>query len=319
MTLKHSILSGPEDGNSGSLGGSTDGNSSTPSTANNPFEGSTPDQGTGNADLMPTLPTRVGTPERAPEQLQEREKVTPPVTPPAGLTPEQISELAAQTALRVNQQSRPAPTVAPAKPAPPPLTDAEFNQRFGVVQADAKTYTDIFGFAPEKPEQIKALNDYGQNLVKQAMRMVQFMQSQELSKVRSELTGQVAPILQTHQATVEREMRNEFYTENPDLKEYDALVQEIVQNVQRSGQRFNGSPAEQKVAAFNFVAARARTLLGRSAPSGQAAPQQVTSQQQPVQQTQRRMTPMSMGGQSSGTGAAAVNSRSSNDAKSIFG
>lgn len=323
MKFSYPIMFGPDDGTSGSAGGGTAG-SDTVSTSN-PFEGSTPDTGTGNSDSMPALPTRVGDGERAPETLQQKvEPAKPPVPPPAGLTPEQISELAAQTALRVQSQQKLTPTTAAAKPPPAPLSDAEFNQRFGVVTVDAKTYTDIFGFAPEKPEQVQALHNFGQGLVKQTMRMAQFLHQQELAKVRSELTGQVAPILQTHQATVEREMRNEFYTVNPDLKEFEALVDEIVDKLQTEakvkGPLFQGTPAEQKAAAFNFVATRARTLLGRSAPSGQAAPQQVTSQQQQqVQQPTRRMSTMSMGGQSSGAGVAAVNSRSSNDAKSIFG
>lgn len=316
MKFRYPIMFGPDDGTSGSAGSGTAG-SDTVSTSN-PFEGSTPDTGTGNSESMPALPTRVGDGERAPETLQQKVEPAKPVVAPAGLTPEQISELAAQTVLRVQSQQKPTAAPVAAKPAPQPLSDAEFNQRFGVVTVDAKTYTDIFGFAPEKPEQVQALHNFGQGLVKQTMRMAQFIHQQELAKVRNELSGQVAPILQTHQATVEREMRSEFYSANPDLQEYDALVQEIVQNVQRSGQKFQGTVAEQKAAAFNFVAARARTLLGRSAPSGQAAPQQVTSQQQ-VQQPQRRMSTMSMGGQSSGTGAATVNSRSSNDAKSVFG
>lgn len=318
MKLNFPIMSAPDDAHSGSLGGSPDG-SAVSVTADNPFDTTT------STESMPSLPPRVGEPEKAPETLHQKvEPVKPVVAPPTppSLTAEQISELAAQTAIRVNRQSQPPPQ-APAKPAPQPISDAEFNQRFGVVTADAKTYTDIFGFAPEKPEQIQALNNFGQNLVRQTMRMVQFMQTQELGKVKTELTGQVSPLLRSHQESVEREMRNEFYTQNPDLKDFGALIEEITAGLQVQARQsktplFQGTVAEQKAAAYNFVAARARTLLGRSAPSGQAAPQQVTDQQQ-TQQPQRRMTPMSMGGQSGGAGAATVNSRSSNDAKAIFG
>lgn len=322
MKFKYPIMFGPDDGNSGSLGGGTAGTTA-PVTENNPFEGSTPDTGTGNSE-MPVLPTRVGEGEKEPETLQQKvEPAKPASLQSQPLTPEQIAELTAQTVLKVQAQQKSAPPVAP-KPPVQPLSDAEFNQRFGVVTVDAKTYTDIFGFAPEKPEQVQALHNFGQNLVKQTMRMAQFMHQQELSKVRNELTGQVTPLLQSHQEARQRELRNEFYETNPDLKEYDALVQEIVNNLTNEakvkGPLFQGTPAEQKTAAFNFVATHARTLLGRSAPSGQAAPQQVTSQQsQHVQQPTRRMSTMSMGGQSSGAGVAAVNSRSSNDAKSIFG
>lgn len=322
MKFRYPIMFGPDDGTSGSAGGGTAGSESV--TTSNPFEGSTPESGTGNSDAMPALPTRVGDGERSPETLQQKVDPAKPVAAPAGLTPEQISELAAQTALRVQSQQKPTAASVAAKPAPQPLSDAEFNQRFGVVTVDAKTYTDIFGFAPEKPEQVQALHNFGQGLVKQTMRMAQFIHQQELAKVRNELSGQVAPILQTHQATVEREMRSEFFTQNPDLKGYDALIDEITAGLQVQARQsktplFQGTVAEQKAAAYNFVAARARALLGPSAPSGQAAPQQVTSQQQQVQQPQRRMSTMSMGGQSSGTGAATVNSRSSNDAKSVFG
>jgi len=309
MKFKFPVYFGPEtDGTSG--GGSESSGGTDGASESNPFVGSS----------APTDGVRVGQPELPPDQLprketvpQERRQPTQATPPPQmTLSPEQIAELAANAALRVGGRQEASREQAP--PQPRPVSDQEFQQHFGVVNLDAQGYANILGFVPEKPEHIKALNDYGQNLVRQALRMSQFVFQQELGKLRGEFSGQFQPLLETHKQTVERQLFDEFTSMNPDLKDHGALVQEIVTNLRLSNHQFQGEGAQKKLNAFNFVADRARTLLGKGAPQGSTTPQQQPTSAQPAQ---RRMTPMSMGGTQTSGGSASK--QPLNDAVAIFG
>lgn len=327
----------------GSLGGSKDGLSES-RTENNPFD--TAPSGGGNSgkgaapippqlqspnpdrppnpmDLaeMAPLPTRVGTETPAPEKLHETPAAPveqKPVVPQA-ITEERIAEISAQVAAKYG-----APKVTEqAAPQAPQITQEQFNERFGVVSLDAKGYQDIMGFQPENPGQVKALNDFGQGLVRQTMRLMTYLQEQNIQRLESKITGQISPVIQSQQAAEVQRLQSDFYTKHPDLKDYEGLVVELADKLDRdvkAGRKQFSGTREQKISqAFEHVASEVRRLARLNAPNGgsQGSPAQQTTQQQTTSQPSRRMAPLSQGGQAAGSNGATSSKIS--DAQFVFG
>lgn len=276
------------------------------------------------------LPNRVGEPTPAPETLQQFPPTVPPVTE-SGMSPEKLTQLAAETAVKEMQKLRestaPAASVKPPAPPTQPYTDADFRRDFKVVDLNEKNFTEIFGYVPEKPEQVVAANRFFQNLVVQAVTMSNFLAKQESDRFRNEYSSTVNPLVQERTQRYETDLRNRFHTQNPDLKGYGALIDEITKdlnNQYRQGLfKVEGTTqAEREAFAFNFVAARARKLLNLpNTPIGQSSAQ--TQQGQNTTTTtqttpQRRMPPLSSGGRSSGTGAATGQESSGVNLRSLF-
>lgn len=267
------------------------------SPADNPFSGDTKE----TVDVKHTPETVVApvvaptTPEVKPTVVvpEVKTEVKPVVAQPV-LTAEAIA-----AAVRAGQP--------PAIPTQPQISQEEFDKTFNVVRANDKDYAAILGYVPEKLEQVKALNDYTQKIVRQATSMADFRTQQLLQQLEQKLTGQIQPVLQQHEAAVGETVKNDFFKAHADLKDFEPLVMHIAEALRTSGKKMS------KDDAFKFVADETRRLI----PKGLVAAQPGTSPNNPGQPTiTRSMTPSSGGGQSGASGSATA---PVNDAKAIFG
>ena len=229
--------------------------------------------------------------------------------PPAqqALTPEQIANIAAETASRFNQQQAPAAT----KPAPAALSDEEFNKAFNVVTVDDKTFQSIMGYTPDSPEQVKNLQNFSQAIVKQTMTMAEFRMNQKLQELEGRFTGQLTPIVKERETQIAQKTEEEFYTTHPELKGHEALVREIASNLHAQGHKFTD-----KTQAFKQVAEKVKSLLPANLlSSGTNQQQSPQNSNQPVA-SKRTMATTSVGGQ---TSANTGTNRPVTDARSLFG
>ena len=244
--------------------------------------------------------------------------VTPaPVTPPPApavvpqqqqLTPERIADIAAQAAIRVGQQQTPQ-----VQPAPQPqMSQEEFNKTFNVVNLNANDFAAITGYVPDKPEQVAALNNFAQGIVKQALTMAQVHIASVTQSLEQRFGQQISPLTQQREAQVGEAVKNEFFTAHQDLKDLEPLVTEIANQAKTSGQKFAS-----KEEAFKFVADRVRSLVPRAPTAASQPGATAPNQPQGQQPVQRRMATTSVGSQASSSGGSATGSKS--DAKSIFG
>lgn len=248
--------------------------------------------------------------EQKPPTVQQPLSQTSPQfpTPPAQqFTPQQIAELAAQTATR---------TVGALQPqqaqVEPQFTDADFNKAFNIPTVDANTFTAITGYAPDKPEQVKALNDFAMGVIRAAVTMSNF----QLEQARQQVSQQMSPILQAQQSQQESALSQEFFTTNSHLKDFEPLIAEVAKGFARDGVKFNS-----KTELFKAVADQTTRLLGRAGQSTNAGnPAQNTPNGVPpaANGSSHIMTPAALatGGQVSASHGSAARV---GDAKSIFG
>lgn len=281
---------------------------------NNPSEqsGSTPETSesvtsTTSADIFNS-----GNAEQAVETSSTPETAAAPETPatpavaaPTQLTPEQIADLATAAAAKVAQANAP----KPAEQQQQGMSTEEFNKTFNVLTVDAKGFQDMFGFAPETPQQVANVNNAFQGAVKQAVKMATYLAGKEIEKLRTELGGQVAPIVTQQKNNREQALRQAFVAANGDLKDYMPLVETIAKQMVSEGKKFQN---EQQL--FSEVAKHVRGLL--KLPAGQA-PQGTA--QPTIQQSARQMASVSTGGQSSGAPTATSGRGAPSTAKSLFG
>jgi hypothetical protein len=130
-----------------------------------------------------------------------------PVAPQAALTPQQIADIAAQTAARVGQQ--PSPQAGQQQQQQPKgMSQEEFNKTFNVVQIDEAGFTAMMGYAPESKAQVAALNGFAQNIVKQALTMAQVYVQSATRDLETRFGAQVAPITAEREAAVGAQLRN---------------------------------------------------------------------------------------------------------------
>jgi hypothetical protein len=184
---------------------------------------------------------------------------TPVVAAPTQLTPEQIADLATAAAAKVAQANAPKPVEQQA----PGMSTEEFNKTFNVLTVDAKGFQDMFGFAPENPQQVANVNNAFQGAVKQAVKMATYLAGKEIEKLRADLGGQVAPIVTQQKTNRENALRQGFIAANADLKDYMPLVETIAKQMVTEGKKFQN---EQQL--FSEVAKHVRGLL--KLPTGQA-------------------------------------------------
>lgn len=235
-------------------------------------------------------------------------------TPPAQqqLTTEQIADIAAQAAARVGQQTTQQAAAQGQQQQRPQMSQEEFNKAFNVVQLTDKDFATITGYVPDKPEQVAALNTFAQNIVKQALTMAQVHIQSVTQSLEQRFGQQVAPLTQQREAQVGAQLKSEFFQTHTDLKDLDALVEEVANNVKASGRTF-----ADKESAFKFVADKVRLLVPNRAPVTSQQQTGATASNQGQQVVTRQMTPTSVGGQAGASGGSAT--APITDAKSIFG
>jgi hypothetical protein len=282
---------------------------------NNPSEqsGSTPSvvettPSTTSADIFDSGSTEpiVETTSTQETPTAQETPATPAVAAPQPqFTAEQIAELAANAAAKVAQANAP----KPAEQQAPGMSTEEFNKTFNVLTVDAKGFQDMFGFAPENPQQVANVNNAFQGAVKQAVKMATYLAGKEIEKLRADLGGQVAPIVTQQKNNREQALRQGFVAANGDLKDYMPLVETIAKQMVTEGKKFQ---SEQQL--FSEVAKHVRGLL-KMQPSGQAV--QGTAQPT-IQQPARQMASVSTGGQSSGAPTATSGRGAPSTAKALF-
>jgi len=223
--------------------------------------------------------------------------------PQAGMTPEQIATLAAQTAAQFRQtQQQPAQENQQAQ-----FSEEEFNTYFKVPKVDAARFTAIFGYEPPSAQNVQHLQNFGQDLVRQAVAITQHVLQQEKQNFQSQL----APVVQQHKQSQDTQLESELFSLHPALKDFKPLLNEISSAAQREGRTFTN-----KTELFNFLADRAKGLLGTAFPTQQVQQVNTNGSSPAVNATRRTMTPTMTGGIGSGKpGSASVQ----NTAKAIFG
>jgi len=180
-------------------------------------------------------------------------------------------------------------------PAAPSVSDADMAKQLGIFTATPETFQAILGIAPEKPEQVKALNDALQGVARQAVTIAKVLYQQDLQAFRQEMSPYMTMI---RSAEAERQ-KTLFNTEHKDLAGYEPLVRQVFETTLASGQKF-ASVDE----ARSFVATKTRELLKSVGitPAAPAATRQAATPRTTTPQS-RPMSPTSMGGRNGGSGA----------------
>lgn len=229
--------------------------------------------------------------------------VAPATTPPQSaiqqivMTPEMLAQITAQRQQSAQPQPQPQPQ----------LSEADFVRHFNIFQANDQVYESILGVKPDRPEQVKALDDALQGVARQAVTIARF----EMANKVKELQAQLQPINKSLQQQKETEYATRFYAQNTDLKDYEPMLREIVDAARARNMKF---ASDQE--AMKYVADTARRLLGKTVPVPGQAPGSVSNPAQTIQAPgARQMTPVSMGGRSGQGGATPPKST----AERIFG
>lgn len=223
-------------------------------------------------------------------------------TPPVTATPSAAHTQPASTpSVQPVAPSFDAKTLAQAireanQPAPAGPSDEEVAKQLGIVNFTPETYKAAFG-VDATPEQVKAFNDYGQGIAKQAVTIANILFDRKFTELQSSL----APYTQVIQQQEANRIKGEFFKSNADLAGYEELVTQQYQLAKASGRKF--ATLEE---AGKFVADQTRSVLKSlgitpAAPkpadgtptSGKSAPQT------------RQMAPQTMGGKGSGAPSAA--------------
>lgn len=217
------------------------------------------------------------TPDTGVQQQQPTQTQQPTQSAPAApaITAEMIAE-AVKTGVAAVQ-----PKPAPAAPTPEEI--AQFDRQFNVIRVTPDMYKAILGVAPQSQEQLKALEQALHGSAKQAIAMSQYLANQEIEKRLQAFQQQMSPVQNFVQQQQHQALETEFYSRHADLKDHGALCKELALAAQAQRIPFK-SPQE----AMDFVANKARSLLGKAAPTGQPVSTRTTQR--------HSMTPTSLGG-----------------------
>lgn len=197
---------------------------------------------------------KTGTPPAVPAQQPQA-----PAPTTVAMTEEQLATLAQKMAASV--QPRQTQPEAPATLTPE--QQAEFDRSFNVVRVTPEIFQSIMGYAPENAAQLKSLESFAHGIVKQAAAMTMYQVQQLAQEREGRLTERLSPVLQHHQQQQATAVENKLYELHPDLKDFGGLVAEVAAAEHARGTRFKSTDE-----AINFVANKARTLLGNRAISG---------------------------------------------------
>lgn len=265
-------------------------------------------------------PTPVVTPQAPATPVVPQAQTPTPATPVTSTAPAQTGQSLDPKALAREFAQEMRTLTKPAEQPVQPMSDEAFDAHFGVPQVTAETFTAMFGFAPDKPEQVAALAQTLRGYNVATLRMAKQMFDTQVSSLREELTRTFSPALEATNAQVEAKVQDEFFKTYPGLRDQIPLLTEIRELAEaqvKSGKLSFKTPAD----VINFVAEKASKLLGRpvesfktSASSGGG---QVTTPQQPAAAS-RQMTTATTGGRTGGAGSATT-TKPKSTAESLFG
>lgn len=234
---------------------------------------------------IPSTPSGVSEGESGSSQ-QAKAPAQVGTPPPPVFTPDMIQNAVAQGVKLGADMVRPQQQQQPIQITPE--QQAEFDKQFNVVRVTPDVFKSVTGYAPESPEQMKALENLLHNTARQAVALSQYAINQSVEKRFNDFNTKLSPIMEQHHAATLQKMENEFIQTYPDLKDYKELVKDVATSVNalRQQGKLNFTSRQE---AFKFVADRARSLLNTAASTGRNSSQT----QSPRRYT---MTPTSVGG-----------------------
>jgi hypothetical protein len=187
-----------------------------------------------------------------------------------------------------------------------PEQRAEFERQFHVVRVTPEMFTQIMGYAPEKPEQVTALENFAHSVMRMAAATTLYEVDRRMQEREGKVREQFDPMMKSFQQQRAEAIQNKLFTAHPDLKDFGPLVGEIAKAAKADGISFN---TEDEV--ITFVANKARSLLGTTTPAGS------TQGQQSQTQGRQTMPTTSMGGRPGG--ARSPQTTPATSPKGVFG
>lgn len=200
-----------------------------------------------------------------------------PPPPPQGLTPEQIRQSVSAG-------------VRDAQPVQPPrqYTPAELNKLFNVWEPSDEIVERIRSGGPDALAALGAVRD---GLAKQFGTLLDY----QLRIVKEDLISHMSPALTFAQEAAASKDREDFFSQNDDLREHEQLTQTVFDALKAQGYQ-----APDKATAYKTLADRTRALLGNGAGTGQPSGARRTT---PTQT--KRPAQLSSGSQAGGGGPSA--------------
>lgn len=171
---------------------------------------------------------------------------SPPAATPQ-LTPDAIAEAMKKVGIG-----------APAPAAQPPVqyTQEDFDKAFQVFQPSAELLTAL---AAGGEAGVKALAQLRDGLVRQAVTMASYIVQDQIEKYEAKFRPQFEPVAKYVTEKQVKELYDEFYTTNKELKPYDSIVQAAVQQLKGEGANF-----KTKEEGFKAAAERTKAILKAS-------------------------------------------------------
>ena len=235
-------------------------------------------------------------------------------TPPAAMTPEQIAQIASQSALATQQQQMQL-QAQQQEQQPKQYTAEELN----VYSMDEEKFAKIFD-SEDKAVAIGAMNDMLQGVAKQAYTMAQIHANNQLQERFTQLDQRLQPHLTFAQQQQEQAMAQQFYSSYPHLNGMDSVVQQVTAQMNLEQVKY---PTQQ--ALFAEVEKRTQaiiqTISGQPAQKVAGVQGQTPQQVQPTQQIPNKpqMATVGAGGTGGAGGGQGTSPAKPNAAKSIFG
>src|ERR1039458_10052203 len=190
----------------------------------------------------------------APAQPAAEPKVEPKSE--TNLTREDIANILVEAGLG----KQPAPVAA----APvPELTPEQFEKAFNVFNPTedlVKRLTD-----ESSAVRIKALNEYRDGVIRQAMTMSEYRIKQYIDNLRANDIAPLSTYVSERQA---HEFRSDFYDKFPDLRPYEIIVDKVADRVLASGWTGSRDEVMQKFADDSKAVVGEMLAVGKVAPAG---------------------------------------------------
>jgi hypothetical protein len=247
----------------------------------------------GGEAVFPTEQTAEKTGEEAAAGAVETKVDEQPGEKPASnLSRDDIVEILKEAGLGGEERQ-----TAPAAAAEPELTVEQFEKAFNVYKPSEDLVRRLTDESPAV--RIKAMTEYRDGVVKQAMTMVEYRINQRLGTLQSSVIEPLQSYVSERQA---REFHDEFFEQYPDLQPYEIIVDAVAAKLQERG--FTAKNRDEVMKRFaDDAKAAVSALLAKGGTASGGAATATGSNGGGTVKTQRRMSTLSSGGQGGTTKA----------------